>query len=117
MYSAEFPTRRTLDVSRWSKIHLAGLLSICSGQPIPRVEYTDDELKCWGIVYRSLVSLFPTHACDIHVKNFRMLERECGYSDKRVPQLDDVSNYLRSKYIRVAQITPTSCDKAGHLPN
>ena len=69
-----------------------------SGQPIPRVEYSPDEVECWGTVYRSLVSLFPTHACDIHIRNFRLLERECGYSADKIVQLEDVSNFLKSTY-------------------
>ena len=71
---------------------------IFSGQPIPRVEYSPEEVECWGTVYRSLVSLFPTHACDVHIKNFRLLERECGYSADKIVQLEDVSNFLKSKF-------------------
>ena len=72
---------------------------IFSGQPIPRVEYSPEEVECWGTVYRSLVSLFHTHACDVHIRNFRLLERECGYSADKIVQLEDVSNFLKSKFI------------------
>ena len=72
---------------------------IFSGQPIPRVEYSPEEVECWGTVYRSLVSLFPTHACDVHIRNFRLLERECGYSADKIVQLEDVSNFLKSKFM------------------
>lgn len=61
------------------------------------MDYSADEVECWRTVYRSLVSLFPTHACDTHVRNFRLLERECGYSEHRIVQLEDVSNFLKSE--------------------
>ena len=74
-----------------------------SGQTIPYVEYTDDEKKCWGIVYNTLVKLYEKHACTEYMTNFRILEREAGWSPEAIPQLEDVSNFLQRKSVLIIQ--------------
>ncbi|KAJ3596088.1 hypothetical protein NHX12_002497, partial [Muraenolepis orangiensis] len=79
------------------------------GDAIPRVEYTEEEIGTWREVYATLRELYNTHACSEHLEAFQLLERHCGYSPDNIPQLEDVSRFLKdflaSLAFRVFQCT------------
>jgi len=66
------------------------------GQPIPDPGYTAQEKGVWKEVYTNLTRLYKTHACYEHNHVFPLLEENCGYSPNEIPQLQVVSDFLRS---------------------
>ncbi|XP_042366961.1 tyrosine hydroxylase 2 [Plectropomus leopardus] len=67
------------------------------GDPLPTVEYTAEEVSTWTEVYRQLRSIYPSLACRQFLDGLLQLERECGYGEDRIPQLREVSAFLKRK--------------------
>ncbi|MFH4974317.1 hypothetical protein AB6A40_001026 [Gnathostoma spinigerum] len=65
------------------------------GQPIPVVEYTKEEIATWRHVYNQLIDLYPKHACAEFNYIFPLLVANCGYGPERIPQLQEVSDFLK----------------------
>merc|ERR1719400_525724 len=66
------------------------------GTPIPKVTYTEQERGVWKVVFNNLKRLYKTHACYEHNHVFPLLEENCGYSEDDIPQLQTVSDFLKS---------------------
>jgi len=66
------------------------------GTPIPTVNYSEQEKGVWKVVFKNLTRLYKTHACYEHNHVFPLLEENCGYSEDEIPQLQIVSDFLKS---------------------
>jgi len=66
------------------------------GTEIPRVKYTDAEIDTWRTIYRNLKKLFKTNACQEFNRILPLLEESCGYSEDNIPQLEDISKFLKN---------------------
>jgi tyrosine 3-monooxygenase len=67
------------------------------GEPIPRVVYADEEINTWKLIYTKLNEMYPTYACKQHRDALKQLEKENIYSPEFIPQLEDVSKFLKKK--------------------
>ncbi len=67
------------------------LCPTCRGTPIPRIEYTAEEVQTWGTVLRELTQLYPQHACQEYLRNFPLF----NFKESEVPQLEEMSRILK----------------------
>lgn len=65
------------------------------GQPIPRIEYTEQEINTWRSIYQKIAPLYEKYACKEFNHIFPLMEENCGYSPDNIPQLEDVSRFLK----------------------
>lgn len=65
------------------------------GDAIPRIEYTDVEHQTWGSVFRIVLDLMPKHACAEYRHVFAKLQSEGIFREDQIPQLEDMSSFLR----------------------
>jgi len=67
------------------------------GMEIPHVDYNQEEIETWGIVYSRLKELFPKYACKEYNEILGSLEDQCGYGEDNIPQLQDISQFLKKE--------------------
>lgn len=65
--------------------------------PISRVTYTDQEKEVWKYCYNNLIEMFKTNACDEFNWAIAEFQKEINLCANEIPQLDDISNLLRSR--------------------
>lgn len=63
--------------------------------PIPFIPYTDVENKTWRSVFRTVLDLMPKHACAEYRAVFKKLQDEKIFVEDRIPQLEDMSAFLK----------------------
>ncbi|CAO1320693.1 unnamed protein product [Diamesa hyperborea] len=67
------------------------------GNTIPKIQYTPEEIKTWGIVFRELHKLYVKHAVPEYLENWPQLVKYCGYREDNLPQLQDINVFLKRK--------------------
>lgn len=65
------------------------------GDPIPHINYTETENKTWSAVFTRVKELMSKHACSEYVGVFKKLEDEKIFVKERLPQLQEMSDFLR----------------------
>ncbi|XP_045784184.1 tyrosine 3-monooxygenase isoform X3 [Maniola jurtina] len=65
------------------------------GDSIPSITYTEVENSTWQRVFNTVLELMPKHACKEYKAAFGKLQEADIFVPHRIPQLDDVSNFLR----------------------
>ena len=71
----------------------------CGTLRVYRIEYTKEEVATWDEVYARVFELLPGRASAMHRKYLAIMEAECGYGLGQIPQLEDVSNFLKRRAI------------------
>uniref|UniRef100_A0A8D8WAX6 Tyrosine 3-monooxygenase n=1 Tax=Cacopsylla melanoneura TaxID=428564 RepID=A0A8D8WAX6_9HEMI len=67
------------------------------GDPIPIIDYTEVEYSTWGAVFNTVIELMPKHFCQEYKDVFAKLQAEGIFTPDRIPQLEEMSNFLKSK--------------------
>lgn len=70
------------------------------GEPIKRADYTLEEIRTWGVVFNRLSQLYKEYAVKEFNDNFILLTKYCGYREDNIPQLEDVSQFLKSEFFK-----------------
>ncbi|KOX71846.1 Tyrosine 3-monooxygenase, partial [Melipona quadrifasciata] len=65
------------------------------GDPVPSIPYTETENETWSRVFNTLVDLIPKHACVEYRRVFKKLQDEKIFESHRIPQLQEVSEFLK----------------------
>lgn len=65
------------------------------GMAIPHIEYTETENKTWQSVFNTVKGLLKQHACSEYGVVFAKLEEEKIFREDCIPQLEEMSNFLR----------------------
>jgi len=68
-----------------------------AGQPVPRIQYTEIETNTWENVWNRLTGLYPSLACKEHNEALAELEAVGLYGPRKIPQLQDLSEYVSKK--------------------
>ncbi|CAK9797339.1 Tyrosine 3-monooxygenase [Anthophora quadrimaculata] len=67
------------------------------GDPIPNIPYTETENETWSRVLNTVIDLVPKHACVEYQRVFKKLQEEKIFETHRIPQLQEVSDFLKAQ--------------------
>ena len=66
-------------------------------ESIPTLEYTQQEKDVWAFCYKNLIRMFKDNACDEFNWTIDQFQKHINLCEEEIPQLDDISNFLREK--------------------
>jgi tyrosine 3-monooxygenase len=69
----------------------------CSGDPIPHIDYTAEEVATWKAVFNTVLELLPKHACSEYSRVFKVLQDDGIFRPDRIPQLEELSAFMKSE--------------------
>ncbi len=78
-------------------VHISNSYNIQDCENIPIVNYTEEEKRVWKLMWEKLIPLQRKHACDEVLENMDIFIKDVGFRSDEIPQIKDVSNYLRKK--------------------
>ncbi len=67
------------------------------GTPVPRMEYSENQIKTFGAIFSKLKVLYPTNACKEFNRVFPDLVKECDIREDHIPQMEDISNFVKKR--------------------
>lgn len=67
------------------------------GEPIPLIKYAPEEIATWKAIYERLLPSVLKYGCAEHVNLLPLLQEHCGYSAHNIPQLQDISAFLKER--------------------
>ncbi|XP_033629416.1 phenylalanine-4-hydroxylase-like [Asterias rubens] len=67
------------------------------GTPVPRMEYSENQIKTFGAIFSKLKVLYPTNACKEFNQIFPDLVKECDIREDHIPQMEDISNFVKKR--------------------
>lgn len=92
--SADHPGFRDEEYRRRRKQITDSALTYKVNEPIQRIEYTQNEIDTWGLCYKTLKCLFKTNACKEFNWTIEQFEKEVDFRADKIPQLEDISQFL-----------------------
>ena len=63
-------------------------------QPIPRIDYTNEEIEVWSAVWDRMEQLWKQYACKEYLQALELMQQHCGYRRDNIPQQEDISQFL-----------------------
>ena len=64
-----------------------------AGQPVPRIDYSEEEHAVWRAVWEKLAPVHARHAC----RAYREARARLALDPRRIPQLADVNPLLKAR--------------------
>jgi len=92
---ADHPGFKDIEYRKRRVVITENALRFKYGDKLPHVQYTADETATWGVVYKKIMELLPRHVCKAYNYVLPLLEQNCGFGPDKVPQLEDISNFLQ----------------------